>query len=90
MTVRRDGEIIRLEGECGVEDAETLVSLLRDAETPIVDMGSCRQVHTAVVQALLSHGARVSGESGEPFIRDFVLPQFPHPGESFENRTKPG
>jgi hypothetical protein len=79
MTVRRDGEIIRLEGDCGVEDAETLVALLQGDETPTVDLGQCRHAHTAVVQALLSHGAQVSGAPDEPFMRDFVLPQLRSP-----------
>lgn len=52
MSVRLEGNTIYLEGDCFIEDAEPLATLLH-APGRIVDLGQCRRVHTALLQALL-------------------------------------
>ena len=74
MTVRRVGDIVHLEGDCRVEDAEPLAALL-DAEPRLtVDMTDTRQLHAAVLQALLCYAPAVSGDPRDPFLRTWVVP----------------
>ncbi len=74
MSVTLDNGMIRLEGDCPVEEAETLVGLLQGAAASSVDFSQCRHLHSALVQALLAFRVRIVGESQTPFIRDFVTP----------------
>ena len=74
MTVRVDGEWLRLEGECRVEEAETLASLLQQGGWRGVDFGQCRLAHGAVVQALLAFRIPVVAGGGSGFVTDFLVP----------------
>lgn len=82
MTVRLDGDVIVLEGECHVEQAEQLLQRLQDAPASTVDLSACRHLHGAVVQVLLSFSARVSGDPANTFLRQFVAPNFQPPESS--------
>lgn len=79
MSVRLDGEVIRLEGDCHVEQAEALVRLLQEDRKRQVDLGACRQLHSALAQVLLAFGAEVFGHPEDPFLRELVLPNFSAP-----------
>ena len=81
MSVRVDGSVIFLEDQCHVEQAELLLLRLLEDPTRRVDVTRCRHLHSAVVQVLLSHAARVSGEPADPFLSQFVAPCF-QPSES--------
>ena len=81
MSVRVEGSVIFLEGDCHVEQAEQLLLRLHEEPTRSVDLSGCRQLHGAVAQVLLSHAPRVSGDSADPFLRQFVAPNF-QPSES--------
>jgi hypothetical protein len=74
MTVRTDHDTVFLEGDCGVEDAENLASALMAAASARVDLSSCRQLHSAVVQALLTFQPSLDGSPGDSFLNGFVLP----------------
>lgn len=74
MSVRLDGEIIRLEGDCPVEIAETLASLLDAAPDRSVDLGSAGPLHGAVLQALLYYQPELIGKPQDPFLTDWILP----------------
>jgi hypothetical protein len=76
MSVRVEGPVIFLEGQCHVEQAEQLLQRLQEDPDRRIDLSACRHLHTAVVQVLLSHGARVSGDPVDPFLRQFVAPCF--------------
>ena len=52
MTVRRDGDVIRLEGDCPVEDAEMLVGLLEGGVGRTMDLSQCGSAHSAIIQSL--------------------------------------
>ena len=47
MTVRRDGDVIRLEGDCPVAEAEMLAALLEGGVGRIVDLALCGSAHSA-------------------------------------------
>lgn len=82
MTVRLEDQVIVLEDQCHVEQAEQLLVRLHEDPTRTVDLSRCRHLHSALVQVLLSHATRVSGEPEDPFLRQFVAPNFHHPERS--------
>lgn len=79
MTVRFDEGVLRLEGDCHVEEAEAVLRFVQDDGLQGVDLSLCRQLHTAVVQVLLSHAAPIVAEPEDAFLRDHVLPNLHHP-----------
>lgn len=74
MSVRLDGEIIRLEGRCPVEDAEPLLTLLLGDGHRTVDLSASEMLHTAIVQLILAFRPRLTGDSADGFMRDWVQP----------------
>lgn len=74
MSVVQDGAVIRLEGTCRVEDAETLTALLQRAPGSAVDLTQCLGLHTAVIQAILVFAPPLTGTPADPFLRELLLP----------------
>jgi hypothetical protein len=68
MTVRDDGDVIRLEGACRVEEAEALTALLQAGLRP-VDLALCREAHSAVLQVLLAFRPPILREPGAEPLR---------------------
>jgi hypothetical protein len=69
MTIRRgDDGVIMLDGECPVEDAETLLQLLQAQPKGPVDWSACTRLHTAVLQVLMAAAVPMRGECGDPFV----------------------
>ena len=73
MSVRMEGEVIILEGDCGVEDAEPLVRALEGLSGRRVDLSRSRQLHSAVVQVLLYFQPLLEGGPEDGFLARFVL-----------------
>lgn len=73
MTTRLDGDVIRLEGACRVEEAEVLAGLL-GAGGRAVDVTACESMHAAVAQALLAFRPPLRGAPPDPFLRERLLP----------------
>ena len=74
MTVRLDGETIRLEGACRVEEAEALTALVQDHPAAAVDLSGCTELHGALLQVLLAQRVRTLGESADPFLARWLSP----------------
>lgn len=74
MTVSLDGETIRLDGDCQVEDADSLVSLLIAHPQSRVDLSGCGTMHAAVFQALLAVRPKLDGAPTDGFAREWLLP----------------
>jgi len=74
MTVHLDHRTIRLEGDCHVEDAEPLVSLLQDSRGRVVDISASGAIHTAVLQVLLAFRPKIAGINGDGFFNDRIMP----------------
>jgi len=77
MSVTLDGEIIRLEGYCGVEEAEPFLVLLQAAPVRAVDLSGADRLHTALVQIIMALRPPIVGECGDAFLRDWVLRRLP-------------
>lgn len=74
MSVSFEGQAITLIGDCGVEEAETLMALLQDHPGAPIDLGAAGAVHTALWQVLMVLSPRVIGEPGDPFTRRWIIP----------------
>ena len=70
MTICRVGDRIVLEGDCYLEEAETLMGLLEDAQ--IVDWSKCRYLHSAVLQVLLSFRPAIIGVPEDVFLANWI------------------
>lgn len=72
MTIQTDGNMVRLAGRCGVDEAEALLSaLLSGAAT--IDLSDCEHLHAAIVQVLMATRPVMIG-SPAPFLEAWVIP----------------
>jgi hypothetical protein len=78
MSVCLDNGVIILEGDCPVDEAESLLELLLANPGASVDWSACGQLHTAVVQVLLAARPPMGGEPGNPFLRRWIAPIIHH------------
>ena len=69
MSVRQksDGSII-LEGQCPVEDAESLLELLQATPSASLDWRRCSHLHTAVFQVILAARPALIGSCGDAWV----------------------
>ncbi|MCR0981496.1 hypothetical protein [Roseomonas populi] len=74
MSVRLDGDAIRLDGPARVEDAEPLLALLHEGPGRTVDLDGAGPLHAAVVQVLLALRPPVRGTPADPFDARWLLP----------------
>ena len=74
MTVHLDHRTIRLEGDCHVEDAEPLLSLLQKADSRAVDVSAMGAIHTAVLQVLLAFRPKIAGSNSDGFFNRWIMP----------------
>ena len=74
MSVRREGSVIHLEGDCPVEEAESLAALLEAGDGWTVDVALCRHLHTALAQALVRFAPKIVGEPDNRVLRELILP----------------
>ena len=79
MSVRLDGDIIRLEGTCGVEEAERFLVLLQETPGRRIDLARVDNLHTALVQIIMALNPQLIGECGDVFVREWVLPRLAAP-----------
>ena len=74
MTVRLEGNIIRLIGDCHVEDAESLLSLLQTGGARALDLTECTLIHGAAVQVMLAFRPAIAAPSRDHFIANWLCP----------------
>jgi hypothetical protein len=74
MSVRQLGSVVVLEGDCPVEDAESLADLLRDPSVEWIDWTRAQRVHTAVVQLAFRAGIATIGPCGDRFVARWIEP----------------
>ena len=77
MTVRLADGVVVLEGDCPVDEAEVLLELLLANPDAPVDWTACGQLHTAVIQVLLTARPAVRGDPECPFLRRWIAPLIP-------------
>jgi hypothetical protein len=74
MTIKCEGQVIRLEGACPVEDAEILLGFFQQTPNLPVDLEGCGAIHTAVLQVLLAARPPVTGVPVDSFAREWISP----------------
>jgi hypothetical protein len=74
MTVTADGATITLQGNCGIDDAETLLGFLQAQPAPMVDLTNATHLHGAVLQLLLAFRPPLSGQATDMFTRTWLIP----------------
>lgn len=74
MTVTMRQGTIALVGDCGVEEAETLLSLLQGSDGATVDLTAAGRIHTALWQVLFALRPTLVGAPADPFSRDWLVP----------------
>jgi hypothetical protein len=79
MSVRLEGNMIRLIGDCPVEDAESMVSLLRADATRQLDLAECTRLHSAAVQVMLAFRPAIAEPSRDRFIAEWICPALVEP-----------
>jgi hypothetical protein len=79
MAVRVENDVVHLEGDCGVEDAEAVAAALGDPAIAKLDLRLCRQLHGAVAQALLVFRPEIVGLPADAFLNGFILPALSRP-----------
>jgi hypothetical protein len=77
MTIRRDEDVVLLEGVCAVEDAEVLMHELQAGAT-LIDWSACAHLHTACLQVLLAAGLPVRGAPANAAIARWLAPALRH------------
>jgi hypothetical protein len=74
MSVRLIDGMVRLEGECAVEDAEALLALVLQNPSAPVSLRDCTRLHLACAQVLLAARSPIGEAPLDPFLRDLLLP----------------
>lgn len=74
MSVLLESQTIIIAGECGVEEAESLLALLQRNPQASVDVSRAGFVHTALWQVLIALAPRVTGIPPDPVIAKWILP----------------
>ena len=74
MSVRLNGNIILLEGQCRVEDAEPLLGWLQADRSRVVDLTGAEHLHAAVFQVLMALRPSIKEGGKDAFIREWLIP----------------
>jgi hypothetical protein len=82
MSVSLDADTIHLQGDCRVEDAEPLLTLLQTAPHRTVDLRAVTHLHAAVVQVLLAMRPAMVGSAADPFVRIWLAPLLARPSSA--------
>lgn len=72
MSVRTDGDRIRIEGAARVEDAEALFSAIQTRPDRPIDLSGCTDMHAAVFQVLLVFSPEIEGSRESLGLSDWI------------------
>jgi anti-anti-sigma regulatory factor len=88
MSVRLDGNVIVLEGQCRVEDAEPLLGWLQADRERVVDLAEVEHLHAAVFQVLVALVPSIRGSGRSAFLRDRLIPILQSARQATADRTE--
>ncbi|ONG56745.1 hypothetical protein BKE38_05325 [Pseudoroseomonas deserti] len=74
MSIALEDGRLRLAGDCGVEEAETFLSMLQQHPGLAVDLAEVAALHTALLQVLLAFRPPLAAAPGEPGLARLLLP----------------
>ena len=87
MTILVEGDVIRFEGRCRIEDAEILQVALCERPGRGVDLGACTSLHSALVQLLLVASPPVRVAPAEAGVYRWLMPLLQSGGGPFGPRS---
>ena len=68
------GDIIQIDGVCGVDEAMPLLEFLQTQGEARVDMRTCTHLHSAALQVLMAVAVRVAVLPEEEFLARWLPP----------------
>jgi hypothetical protein len=74
MSVLLEEGRVCLRGNCPVEDAEPLLTVLQNHPDCPVDIDDATNLHAAVLQVLLAFRRKLSGQPRDPFLWKWIVP----------------
>jgi len=74
VTVLIEKDRIWLQGNCGADDVEPLMSALRRNGPAMVDLSGADHLHAAILQVLLAFRPSITGTPRDSFIRTWLIP----------------
>jgi hypothetical protein len=74
MSVSIVDDVIKLEGSCGADDVEALISALDKSVSKSIDFSNADHLHGAVLQTLLAFTPEVLGSPRDSFVRTWLIP----------------
>jgi hypothetical protein len=77
VTLNFTEDTVTADGAAGVEDALTLLEFLQSHANAKVDLGSCTQLHTAVLQVLLAGTPQIVALPREAFLARWLSRALP-------------
>ncbi len=80
MSVRLEGEVIHLDGACGLADAEQLLALLQSSPGRTVDLSQAGCLHAVVFQLLLAFRPPSAGAVGDAVLGGWIMRALGHDG----------
>jgi len=73
MTIIMDNGVVRLQGQCGLEDVEALLAAVSTG-TGNVDISEVDHLHAAIFQILLAFRPALLGSPRDTFVRTWLIP----------------
>ena len=73
MSIRVEEGAIVFSGKCGVEEVETLLTLLEEHPQSQIDLSAVETIHTAIWQALMMAKPDIRGAPSSPKIAAVIL-----------------
>jgi hypothetical protein len=78
MPIRFTKNVAYLEDDCGTDDAEPLLEWFREHPKGKVNLKTCWELHTAVLQVLMAVGPSVTVQPVDEALARWLPPPFGH------------
>lgn len=73
MTIIQRGQVLRLSGSVGVEEAEELYSRLRAMSAPRLNLSDCEYMHAAILQLILGLNIKIKNYPKDVKLANILL-----------------
>ena len=80
MAIEYGKTVAKLQGTCGVEEADELLQWLQANPRGKVNLKGCEHLHAAVLQVLMALRPPLSAAPDDPFLARWVLPAIDQSG----------
>jgi hypothetical protein len=74
MSVVVEEDRVRLIGDCGIDDAESVMNYIQSEAGAQVDVSAATHMHAVIVQILLAHKPLFTGVPSDTFLAAWLIP----------------